>query len=416
MKSLTLLSILLASGAVLAAQDAAPAAAPKSKYVSTIGEVVSIDGGAKQVKVKTDKGEEVTIPLQDNTSYLRMPPGEKDLTKAARIQISEISPGDRVLARTRPAEGSAMSPAVSVIVMTKSDLAQFHEKSRAEWEKRGTVGTVTSLDPATKAISITVPNGLTPKDVKTVTVDPAEKVVYRRYAPGSARFQDAKPSSFAEIKVGDRIRILGDKSEDGSHIKPEEIVTGTFRNLAVTIVSIDTASNTLKVNDLSTKKPYKVLTVKINADSSVKRLPQMLAMRLAAMQNGGAAGGPGSGGPGAGGAGAATGGGRPQGAPGAAGAAGGMGGPGGPGGPGGGMRGGAANLPKMIEGLPQISLVDLKPGDALVISAVAGNDASEVTAITAIAGVEPILTAPSKGGQQSAVGGSWSFGDIGMPQ
>jgi hypothetical protein len=79
------------------------------------------------------------------------------------------------------------------------------------------------------------------------------------------------------------------------------------------------------------------------------------------------------------------------------------------------MRGGAANLPKMIEGLPQITLADLKPGDALVISAVAGNDASEVTAITAIAGVEPILTAPSKGGG-SAVGGNWNFGDIGLPQ
>ena len=69
----------------------------------------------------------------------------------------------------------------------------------------------------------------------------------------------------------------------------------------------------------------------------------------------------------------------------------------------------------MIEGLPKITLADLKPGDALVISAVAGSDASDVTAITAIAGVEPILTAPSKGGN-SAVGGSWNFGDIGLPQ
>jgi hypothetical protein len=70
----------------------------------------------------------------------------------------------------------------------------------------------------------------------------------------------------------------------------------------------------------------------------------------------------------------------------------------------------------MIEGLPQITLAELKAGDALVISSVAGNDASEVTAITAVAGVEAILTAPSKGGGASAVGGSWNFGDIGLPQ
>lgn len=68
----------------------------------------------------------------------------------------------------------------------------------------------------------------------------------------------------------------------------------------------------------------------------------------------------------------------------------------------------------MIEGLPQITLADLKAGDALVISAVAGNDASQVTAITVVAGVEPIITAPSKGG--SAISGNWNFGDIGMPQ
>ena len=47
---------------------------------------------------------------------------------------------------------------------------------------------------------------------------------------------------------------------------------------------------------------------------------------------------------------------------------------------------------------------------------VAGNDASEVTAITAIAGVEPILTAPAKGGGAAAVCGNWNFGDIGLPQ
>ena len=426
MKFLTLISTLLVGATVIAAQQAqAPAVPKKSAYVSTIGEVVSIDAAAKQVKVKTDKGEEVIVPLQDQTSYLRMAPGEKELSKATRIELKDIGVGDRVLARTKPGEGGTLSPAASLIVMTKSDLAVFHEKSRAEWEKRGTVGTVASLDPATKTITINVPSGLTPKDVKVVTLDPTDKAVFRRYAPGSAKFQDAKPSTFAEIKIGDRVRVLGDKSEDGTHIKAEEIVTGTFRNLAVTVTSIDAASNSIVAKDLATKKP---VTIKINSDTSIKRLPERMSMMLARLQNG-SVGAPGGASAGQGGvrasrpdgAGAA-----PDGAGGAgpsargAGPEGGMraGGPGGPGGgPGGGMmRGGAANLPKMIESLPQITLADLKPGDALVISAVAGNDASEVTAITAVAGVEAILTAPSKGGGNSALSGNWNFGDIGMPQ
>jgi Cu/Ag efflux protein CusF len=407
----TLLATLLTSTVFLAAQDAAqsPASASKSQYVSTIGEVLSIDAAAKHVKVKTDKGEEVTVPLQDQTSFLRMPPGEKSLTKATRIELKDIGVGDRVLARTKPSEGGALSPAASLIVMTKADLAEFHEKSRAEWEKRGTVGTVATLDPATKSIVITVPTGLTPKDIKNVTVYPAEKLVFRRYAPGSAKFQDARAGTFEEIKIGDRIRVLGDKDEDGSHIKAEEVVTGTFRTLAATITSIDPASNSITVKDLATKK---AVVVKINADTSVKRLDPRMSMMLARLQTGGAAGPGGSegGGRGPGAAAGGEGGGRGPGGGGP-----GSGGPG-SGGPGGGMRGGAANLPKMIESLPQITLADLKTGDALVISAVAGNDASEVTAITAVAGVEAILTAPSKGGNSSAMSGNWNFGDIGLPQ
>ncbi|HEY3840687.1 MAG TPA: hypothetical protein VGL72_29145 [Bryobacteraceae bacterium] len=392
------------------AQEPPPTAA-KSAYVSTIGEVLSIDPAAKQIKVKTDKGEEVSVPLQDQTSYLRMAPGEKQLTKATRIELKDVSVGDRVLARTRPGEGGGMSPAASIIVMTKADLAEFHEKSRAEWEKRGTVGTVASLDPASKTIVITVPNGLTPKDTKNITLDPTDKVMYRRYAPGSAKFQDAVASTFDQIKVGDRIRVLGDKNDDGSHIKAEEVVSGSFPHLAVTVTSIDPATNSIVAKDLANKKP---ITVKVNSDTSIKRLPERMSMMLARLQNGGAggAGGEGGGRPagagGQGGQGGAGGGRRPD-----AEGAGGAGGPGGPGGPGGGMRGG--NLPQMIERLPQITLADLKPGDALVISAVAGKDASEVTAITAIAGVEPILTAPSKGGG-SAISGNWNFGDIGLPQ
>jgi hypothetical protein len=406
-KVFSTLSLVLLPAEFLAAQTPPPAAPAKSTYVSTIGEVLSIDAAAKQIKVKTDKGEEVAIPLHDQTSYLRMPPGEKQLTKATRIELKDISVGDRVLARTRPTDGGGMSPAASIIVMTKSDLAEFHEKSRAEWEKRGTVGTVTALDPATKAITISVPSGLTPKDVKSVTVEPTEKVAYRRYAPGSAKFQDAVAGTFDQIKVGDKIRVLGDKNEDGSKITAEEVVTGTFRNLAVTVTSIDAAANSIVAKDLASKKP---ITVKINSDTSLKRLPERLSMMLARMQNGGAAAGPGGAGGEGGGRPAGAGGGGPGGQGG--GAPGGPGG-GGPGGPGGGMRGGS--LPQMIERLPQIGLADLKAGDALVISAVAGNDASEVTAITAIAGVEPILTAPSKGGG-SAISGNWNFGDIGLPQ
>jgi len=76
------------------------------------------------------------------------------------------------------------------------------------------------------------------------------------------------------------------------------------------------------------------------------------------------------------------------------------------------MRGG--DLSQMLERLPALKISELKPGDALIISSTAGATAGRVSAITILAGVEPILTAaPRSAGQINL--GSWSL-DMNMPQ
>ncbi|MDQ6700323.1 MAG: hypothetical protein M3Z36_09065, partial [Acidobacteriota bacterium] len=274
--------LLLGFGALLAGAQEQPAAAAKPKaFNSLIGEVTALDGGAKQIALKTDAGTPVTVPLDEKTLYLRVPPGEKDLKKAAKISLSDIGVGDRVLARvkagTEPGAPESATPAVSVMVMSKAELTQHHEKDRAEWTRRGVAGKISAIDPATKQVTLKVQ---TPQGLKDVIVEPAENVTYRRYAPDSVRFSDAKPSTAAELKVGDNMRVLGEKSEDGSKIKPEEIVSGTFRNHAGTVISVNAASGELRINDLETKKP---LTIKINPDTSLKKLPEMMAQGMARM-------------------------------------------------------------------------------------------------------------------------------------
>ena len=67
----------------------------------------------------------------------------------------------------------------------------------------------------------------------------------------------------------------------------------------------------------------------------------------------------------------------------------------------------------MLERMPALSLAELKPGDALIVSSTQGADRSNATAITLIAGVEPFLrAAPRTAGQVNL--GAWSF-DIGAP-
>jgi len=63
-------------------------------------------------------------------------------------------------------------------------------------------------------------------------------------------------------------------------------------------------------------------------------------------------------------------------------------------GPGGGAGGtGPPDLQRMLSRLPNATLVDLQKGDAVMIVSTEGGDASPVTAITLLAGVDAILTA-----------------------
>jgi len=362
-----------------------------TKLVS--GEVTAIDAAAKQFKVKADDGVNYTIALQDNTAYLRMPFGEKDQKKATKIELADVAVGDRLIARGPVAEDTKTVTVRTVIVMTKDDVAKKQQQDHADWQKRGIAGIITSVNPDAKEITVN-PHG---RDSKLLVID-AGKTSFRRYAPESVRFADAKASSFSELQVGDTVRALGDKSEDGSRLKAEELVSGSFQTIAGTVISVNTTTGEVQLMDLKTKKP---VTVRTNQSSMLRRLEERTAMMLARRMNPPADGGgaPGGGAPGGGSP-------RTLDAPREG---------GGPGGPGGGMRGGGNfDLQLILERSPQLALTELKKGDALIVSSTKGADGSSMTAISLVAGVEPFLAAaPRRAGQVDL--GSWSLG-MGAPE
>jgi len=381
--------------------------APKLDRV--IGEVTAIDANTNRITVKPDSGAAVTATVDEKTRYLRVPPGEKDLKNAATITLDDVALGDRAFVRGHLSGDQKSIAAVALIIMTKAELAKKQERDREEWKRRGMAGPVTALNPETKEITIST---RTREGPKPVVVEAAGNIDFHRYAPDSVRFSDAKPSSFTELKVGDQLRVLGDKNADGTRIKAEEIVSGSFRNIAGVIKTIDASAKQITLTDLVAHKP---VTVVFTPETALRRLPPglaaMLARRNAGGQNGGGAG-PGGGEvarregtaqgipgpprsdspkPGAGGAAAEN----TQFAG------------------GGGMRRGNMDSQDMVERLPPIKLEDLKVGDAIMLSSTNGTDGSRVTAINVLAGVEPLLTAAPQGGQQ--IFGSWNF-DIGLPE
>lgn len=384
-----LLCTAVATGAALA-QDAA------AKSVRVIGEVTAADGAS--LTVKADAGASTTVVLDQKTVFQRIPPGETDVTKVTKIELKDVGVGDRVRTRSRVGDDQKPGPAISVLVMSKADLAKKQEAEKLEWQRRGVSGTVTAVNPDSKEVTM---SARVRGETKAIVVESSGKAQYRRYSPDSIRFSDAKPSVLADLKAGDQMRVLGEKNEDGTRIKPEMVVSGSFHNIAGTVTTVDAASGEIKINNLQTKKP---VIVKVNADSTLKRVPQEMGFMLARMAQGGnTVAAPGTA-PGAG-RGAEYRPRMPQG-----GAAGGPGGASGmgmvPGGRMGGGRGG--DFSQMVERMPVFSLSELKPGDAIIVASSVGPDPGRVTAITLLAGVEPLLTAPA-GQANRQLNASWNF-------
>ena len=83
----------------------------------------------------------------------------------------------------------------------------------------------------------------------------------------------------SEIQVGDQLRARGTRSAAAAEFDAVEMVSGTFRSIAGTVSSIDAATNTLVVQDLASKS---AVTLKITAESQMRKLPPQFAEGLAA--------------------------------------------------------------------------------------------------------------------------------------
>lgn len=364
-------------------QQAAPNPAARP-----VGTIKTITG--KTIVLTTDAGAEVTVQVQDDARLVRVEPGEKDLKNAAPLQLQDLQAGDRILVRGKLADDGKTVLAASVIAIKSSDIAAKQAHERDEWQRHGTGGLVKSVDTASGAITISTNAMGVAKDV---TVQISKQTVLRRYAPNSVKFDDAKPAPIDQIKAGDQLRARGTRNADGTQLTADEVVSGTFRNIAGTVSSIDSAAGTITVMDLIVKK---TITVKVTADTQLRKLTPVVAQGIAMRLKGGSADAP-----------AATGGTAgtpvasavPKPADGAAGGqAGGQGGQaGGAGGAGragtaaGGGRGG--DLGQMLSRMPAATLADLQKGDAVMIVTTEGTQEGGATAITLLAGVEPLLQA-----------------------
>jgi hypothetical protein len=348
----------------------AQAPAPPARFVGTI---TAINGDT--LTVKPDNGDVRQVQVPATAALKRVEPGQKDLSGAATIQLTDLATGDRVLVRLDPNASGDASQATQIVTIKAADVAQKQQQDREEWARSSVGGLVKSVDPASGVLVLTSGAGPT---LKIVTVRVNKSTVLKRYAPASVRFDLAQPAPIDAIQPGDQVRARGTKNADGTEIDAAEVVSGSFRNISGTVASLDESGSSFSVKDLLTKKQ---ITVHITPDSQMHSLPENMARVMAARLKGSAP---------AAGAGAGQ---QRSGA-------GGQGG--------GGGQGRSGDMQALLNRTPAIHFSDLKKGDAVMLVATAG--ASDVTAITLLTGVEPLLEAPEASRDLLA---NWSMGSGG---
>lgn len=369
-------SVLIANGA--------PGQAAQAPVARQVGTIKSIQGSS--IVLTTDAGD-VHVTVQEGARVVRVEPGQKDLKGATAMELKDLQAGDRILVRGQASADAKSFTANGVIAMKHVDIEAKQQHDREEWQKHGIGGLVSGVDPAAGIVTIGVG---TPGATANIAVHVSKDSVIRRYAPDSVKFDDAKPSTLDAIQPGDQLRARGVRSADGKDFQAQEIVSGAFRNIAGTVSSVDAATNSISVSDAISKRD---VTVKITSESQVRKLPPEMAQRIAARLKasaGGASGASPAGAP-AGQAQIA----RPNGGAGGAGNS-----------PAGGGR--PPDFQQLLSRLPAATLADLQKGDAVMIVSTEGGSSGQVTAITLLAGVEPILTASPREAQ--AMLSPWSLG------
>jgi hypothetical protein len=364
------------------AQQAQPTAtAPTARKVGT---VESISGNT--LVVKPDSGGNVTVTVQDSTRIVRLAPGQADLKSVAPMQLKEVQVGDRMLVRGVPGNAADSIVAATIVVMKAADVAQKQQQDLQDWQKRGVGGIVSAIDASTGSMTVAVTPAM------SFTVKTSKDTGFLRYAPNSIQFSDAQKGTFDQIKTGDQLRARGSRSADGKELIAEEVISGTFRNIAGTITAIDSGSGSVTVKDILAKKS---VVVKLTGESQMRKLPPQLAQRIAFFvkgpPTGSSPGGPSGAGTAANGAarGASAGG------------------------------AGSADFQQMVNRLPAVTLADLQKDEAVMVVSTLGTGGSEVTAITLLSGVEPILTASPNGMGAAALLSGWNLsapGGEGGPQ
>lgn len=270
--------IALLSPAVLAAaiRDTAPNPIKiinNSAQQNLIGEVSSIDLTSGKIIILTDAKTSVTVTFNEQTSFRRVMPGQTSLANAETIKITDLKVGDRVLVPGWSAAGE-QTAVRQLIVMPRAAIEQTRNEELEKRRARTTSGRISAVNAEKKEITIQSRGRGNPE---TVTVAASANVKMLRYAADSLKSSDAVRGSFADLRVGDQIRVVGDRSPDGARVTAEEIISGSVSRSVGIVSEVNPARGEVVIKNDQTGQ---TVTMAIGKNTTLRRITPEVAAAL----------------------------------------------------------------------------------------------------------------------------------------
>ena len=304
-------------------------------FTNFFGKISAINADSGEITIVTAENTSFVVNAKNVSDLKQVPAGETRLQNSTAITFSQISVDDKALIRGKLLDKNNIS-AKQIVVIKKTDLEKKYLQEREDWKQRGVTGIVVNTDSLKRKISVQIKGQTQLLDI----MFPGSLVI-QRYKTNAVNMKDFSPITFEEVKEGDQIRLLGNKSADGLHLDAEKVFVGVFSTQAGKVVSIDPQNNELKIVDANNK----VISVAVNSESNIRRLTPDFAGNGTIRPN---------------------------------------------------EADGKINLTSLLEMLPRVNFPDIKVGEIIAVASSSNATAEKVVGLVVVIGVDVFKSQPSK--------------------
>ena len=218
-----------------------------------LGELYVTNPFDQILTIKTDGSADInTIRFSTQTQFVQVTVERKP---AGQFDPKNLQAGDRLCVQLAAGHAKA---AGRVLVMKRLEIQQHQKQVFSELAGNSAFGVVTGLDPQSRTIRLK--EDLAGGASQQATVDASDPTVFRCYASDAQAPREGVGSTWASLKVGDRIYVQGRRGAASPEIHAAAVIVGGVRGVFGTIVSMNGLGEFLELQELGSNNSLLVQT------------------------------------------------------------------------------------------------------------------------------------------------------------